>query len=442
MSSIRRTKSRILEVGGMTSRCACARSMASTRTGRWTCTFSDFRACAKLFEMYVADHLTRKFDCRDRPFLLWEDIDHETKEARGLTGADTGVDVTDGATTIVQCKLRSRAVTWGECATFFGSAVAYDATAAAYSVPWKSLLLARNASSGLSPHLRALARSRPFDTPIEMSEVSAYCTRLLSLDSELVETAAHPLLPAQLPTLRDYQREAVELCCSETESAGYIVLPTGTGKNVVIAESVRRVLARDGDARVLVLVPMIVLLEQLLEILETARSGGPSGPSVEAVAVGGGRTPSAAEIREARLVVCVYNSAASVGAAQFTRVFIDEAHFARPPEMYADLRDDSSSSSSAESPEQSGYDAVREAGALPSARLLSATLDVPVARGGASAPNVTRGVREMIDAGYLCDYTLHVPVFGAGGIGCCYRCGSCEAPCANVPVDGCVLRDS
>ena len=23
---------------------------------------SDFRACAKLFEMYVADHLTRKFD--------------------------------------------------------------------------------------------------------------------------------------------------------------------------------------------------------------------------------------------------------------------------------------------------------------------------------------------------------------------------------------------
>ena len=57
---------------------------------------SDFRACAKLFEMYVADHLTRKFDCRDRPFLLWEDIDHETKEARGLTGADTGVDVTDG----------------------------------------------------------------------------------------------------------------------------------------------------------------------------------------------------------------------------------------------------------------------------------------------------------------------------------------------------------
>ena len=96
---------------------------------------SDFRACAKLFEMYVADHLTRKFDCRDRPFLLWEDIDHETKEARGLTGADTGVDVTDGVTTIVQCKLRSRAVTWGECATFFGSAVAYDATAAAYSVP-------------------------------------------------------------------------------------------------------------------------------------------------------------------------------------------------------------------------------------------------------------------------------------------------------------------
>ena len=158
---------------------------------------SDFRACAKLFEMYVADHLTRKFDCRDRPFLLWEDIDHETKEARGLTDADTGVDVTDGATTIVQCKLRSRAVTWGECATFFGSAVAYDEEGAAYSVPWKRLLLARNASSGLSPHLRALARSRPFDAPIEMSEVSAYCTRLLSLETTAPPAwTAPPVLPA------------------------------------------------------------------------------------------------------------------------------------------------------------------------------------------------------------------------------------------------------
>ncbi len=83
------------------------------------------------------------------------------------------------------------------------------------------------------------------------------------------------------------------------------------------------------------------------------------------------------------------------------------------PALYADLRDDSSSvsdeSTNDDSPVQCGYDAVREATLLPSARLLSATLDVP-----ADAPRVTRGLREMIDAGYLRDYTLHVPVFAAG----------------------------
>ena len=337
----------------------------------------DYRACAKLFEMYVAGRLTRE---RGTAFLLWEDVDHATKEARGLTRADTGIDVTDGATTIVQCKLRSRAVTWGECATFFGSAVAYES--GSYSVPWSALLLARNASSRLSPHLRALAGSRPFDTPIEMGEVDAFCTGLLSTPEPPT-----PRAPAAPIVVRDYQREAIELCCAETDRAAYVVLPTGTGKNVVIAESVRRILAEEGT-RVLVLVPLIVLCEQLQDIL---------GDS--AVVVGGGNTPSAADISRARLVLCVYNSAASVDAAAFTRVFIDEAHFARPPALYTDLRDGS------DTPE-AGYAVVREAATLPFARLLSATLDVPE-----GAPAVTRGVRAMIDAGYLRDYTIDVLVF-------------------------------
>ena len=380
---------------------------------------SDYRACAKLFEMYVADLLTREAAGADRreedeatrreaPFLLWEDVDHETKEARCLTRADTGIDVTDGATTIVQCKLRSRSVTWGECATFFGSAVGY--ADGIYSVPWNRLLLARNASSSMSPHLRALAESRPFDRPIEMSEVAAFCTGLLSTTPIAPDSVATPAR-----VLRDYQIDAIDLCCSETESAAYVVLPTGTGKNVIITESVRRVLAREGT-RVLIFVPTIALLEQQMECLAEAWSAGSSALSllsVAAVAVGGGHTPSASAIRDARLVVCVYNSAARVGAEQFTCVFIDEAHLARPPALYADLRDDSSSvssiSSDEDSPDQCGYDAVREATLLPSARLLSATLDVP-----ADAPRVTRGLRDMIAAGYLRDYTLHVPVFAAG----------------------------
>lgn len=93
--------------------------------------------------------------------MLWEDLDAATKEARGLTKADAGVDVTDGATTLVQCKLRARYLTWRECATFFASAVSF--TDGAYHVPWQSLLLARNACCKLSRPLAELGASRPFD---------------------------------------------------------------------------------------------------------------------------------------------------------------------------------------------------------------------------------------------------------------------------------------
>ena len=52
---------------------------------------------------------------------------------------------------------------------------------------------------------------------------------------------------------------------------------------------------------------------------------------------------------------------------------------------------------------------MRAATTLASARLFSATLDVPD-----GAERCTRSLREMIAAGCLCDYTLNVPVFDVG----------------------------
>ena len=52
----------------------------------------DFHACSKAFEMFVADRLSDA-EATGRRFLLWEDLDAATKEARGLTKADAGVDV-------------------------------------------------------------------------------------------------------------------------------------------------------------------------------------------------------------------------------------------------------------------------------------------------------------------------------------------------------------
>ena len=155
---------------------------------------ADFRACSKVFEMFVAERMAIE---RGVQFWLWEDVPHEIKTARGLARRDLGIDVTDGATTIVQCKLRARYITWRECSTFFGCALGY--TDGAYAVPWRHLVLARNACSKLSPNLTAL-NFGPFDAPIGMDEFGAFvAATLLPLDGaeppEQASAVAATLLP-------------------------------------------------------------------------------------------------------------------------------------------------------------------------------------------------------------------------------------------------------
>ena len=145
----------------------------------------DFRACSKVFEMFVAERMTIE---RGVPFWLWEDVPHEIKAARGLVRRDLGIDVTDGATTIVQCKLRARTVTLRECATFFASSLSFGD--GAYHVPWQSLLLARNACSKLSPNFAALYATTPFDAPIGMDEFGAFVAATLAEQPEQPEHAS------------------------------------------------------------------------------------------------------------------------------------------------------------------------------------------------------------------------------------------------------------
>jgi hypothetical protein len=379
----------------------------------------DFRASHKLFEMLVAERLTRE---HGRAFHLWEDVALDVKDARGLPHPDTGIDVTDSETTIVQCKLRSTTLTWTDCATFLACAVAHDGTG--LLVPWTRLLVARNACSRLSRHCAFFADKLRFDLPIALRELESTVTDMLLSD-----------VPADSPTpvveLRGFQHEAIELCVRETPGAAYVVLPTGCGKSLVMARVAAHV-----ELRVLIFVPLVVLMQQTLEILRAA--------GCDATAVGG----SHEFVETARVVVCVYNSAHKLDLAAFDRILIDEAHYIRAPAIYTDLSDYESraasvslesdesgvsdeshaSSVSIESPASSvsdessvsvdsagsaesacGYDAVRAAMTMPSARLFSATLDVP-----AGAERCTRTLREMIDAKFLCDYRLNIPVFEAG----------------------------
>jgi hypothetical protein len=331
----------------------------------------DYYAIARMFEMYVADRLSLQ---RGVPFVLWEHLPRATKDARGMSHGDTGIDVTDGQLCAVQCKLRHGSLTWRECSTFFASALALreDPTV----LQWSDLILARNACSTLSRDLAFLRPTRK-DMPVALAEFRAYVAECI---------AAHPL------ELRDYQLEAIDLCCDLAQGPAYIVLPTGTGKSIIIVCSAERIL-RDLTSSVLILAPYITIADQIEADLVRR------GILVDYVGDTRQRSPGA------RVVVCVYASAHLVDLASFTRILVDEAHRVRNPIMY-DEHEEPAPIDAEDGDEASGYSAVRAAITLPSACLLSATLDIPD-----GAPRVTCGLCEMIEAGYLSDFELHIPVF-------------------------------
>jgi hypothetical protein len=363
--------------------------------GRRGAYVGDNRACSKLFEMYTANVLS---DIHGVEFVLWEDLDPAIKEARCMSLADTGVDVTDGATCIVQCKLRTGSLTYEDVGTFFGNALADPNGDGGAVSQWPKLLIARNACSTLSRNLAGYLRTRRWDLPLPMPAFYEYVEDCMA--TEPLPLAA-PMAPVAPIVLRDYQIEAIDLCADiATVGPAYIVLPTGTGKSAIIVNSVLRVLRADPAARAIVFVPFINLMEQ------TAAAFGEQEFDVDCV--GGGRARSLG----ARITICVFNSAHLVDVADYAIQVIDEAHVACCPLMYrqneerarvgaADARDPDARSV--------GYESVRAAAALPTARLFSATLDVPE-----GAPCVTRDLRAMISEGILVDYQLHIPLFRKG----------------------------
>jgi hypothetical protein len=366
----------------------------------------------------------------------------------------------------VQCKLRSNTLTWSDIGTFLGCALGRAGRAGraetddggvarlggALCAAWSEIVVARNACSRLSAHAAFFAQKLGFDEPITLSDVESTVSEILALsqqrepDPAVFEAGAEHVAEAEpVVELRDYQLEAIELCLKATERAAYVVLPTGCGKSLVMA----RVAARE-DLRVLIFVPYVALLEQMLDVLSANLNLSPNASLRASVtAVGGSYEYDSTKVDAARVVVCVYNSAHKIDATKFDRVLIDEAHFARAPAIYTDLLDEASLTSGTESetdetsaeaepeaeqegegPEETeeedeeedasasptqtesrgrGYAAVRAAMTLSSARLFSATLDVPD-----GAERCTRTLREMIDAGRLCDYRLNVPVFDVG----------------------------
>lgn len=137
-------------------------------------------------------------------------------------------------------------------------------------------------------------------------------------------------------TLRPYQEEALrglDLCWqSRAEANPIVVVPTGGGKSILIAESARRCLQRRRGARVIVATHVQELVDQNYRAMRRVWPDAPTG----VYAAGLGRKDTWAQITFAS-VQSIYRSYADLGRTDL--LMIDEAHLVsrKASGMYSQL---------------------------------------------------------------------------------------------------------
>ena len=342
----------------------------------------------KIFEWLMCIHLSNIYDT---PFYEYSDIDPEFKEANNLSTNDTGIDLCDLKDTIVQCKLRLNSLTWRDCATFFGSQVIFDEQLNQQVIRWKNLIIARNKESTLSKNL--VARSKLF-TDITKSRkwIIKYCENLMGNPPEI------PKIEETNFELRDYQQESINLI-NHSEKNVIICLPTGTGKNVVIIHSM------ENDKKYLILVPRIILMDQLKDEIIKHKPEFTS----EIQTIGDGHN---VYDKNKNITICVYNSVHLVRKYlhKFTKIFIDEAHHIYKPEIYtideSDYDSDENVNSDDEIDEDTYLDIITKLKEYDNNVYLSATIDKID-----DFDFYKKDIRDMIEQKYLCDYIITIPIF-------------------------------
>jgi hypothetical protein len=79
--------------------------------------------------------------------------------------------------TIVQCKLRDKSLSWGECSTFFGSNISTNDNGELIT-KWKKMIITRNKDSTLSDNLKC--KKKLFvDKTYDKQEMIKYCDDLI-----------------------------------------------------------------------------------------------------------------------------------------------------------------------------------------------------------------------------------------------------------------------
>jgi type I site-specific restriction endonuclease len=220
---------------------------------------------------------------------------------------DTGIDACNLTDTIVQCKLRDNSLSWKECSTFFGSQNIFCEKENKAIVRWAKLIITRNKNSTLSDNLKC--KKKLFtDKTYDKQEMIKYCENLID-NPPVIKTVKEKVV------IRDYQKEAIQLI-KDMKQKLIINLPTGTGKNFIIAHALK-----PNKFSYLILVPRIILLEQIeTEIIKYK-------PDYEKYIQKIGDGISKYD-EDKNITICVYNSVKVIdkNIKDFDYIIVDEAH--------------------------------------------------------------------------------------------------------------------
>jgi superfamily II DNA or RNA helicase len=377
----------------------------------------------KIFEYYTCIIL---FEKCNKIFYQYDEISPDYKEINNLSKQDTGIDFTDLVDTIGQCKLRKHNLTWRECSTFFSSCIGYNEITNEKYIKWLNLILCRNSECILSNNLQF--NNKLFtDIPIDTDEFIKYCDNLY--DNPPVYTNV-----VEDFVLRNYQVECINLINNTNNVV--INLPTGTGKNVIIINSLNI-----ENNKYLILVPRKVLMYQLYdEILKFKPQY-----KFNIQLIGDNRT----NFNETKnITICIYNSINKITNFDFTKIFIDEAHHIYTPIIYcndeqiieeniietdddiiylepqdfsdyiepSEYSDDETSETESEFNEDTTdvelynnkkyINIISDLCKYKNNVYLSATIDEIT-----NFEYYKQDIRDMINNKYLCDYNINVPIF-------------------------------
>jgi superfamily II DNA or RNA helicase len=371
---------------------------------------------SKIFEYYTAIKLTDEYK---KEFLIYEDIDADFKEDNNMSQNDTGIDISDKIDTIVQCKLRSNNLTLKECSTFMASQNIFSNDENKIIVRWPNMILARNDDCIISNELnKKISKKLLTDKKYSRPELIQYCNELYNNPPKID-------IPDNKITLRDYQIECINIIKNNNKNI-IICLPTGTGKNVVIINSI------ENDKKYLILVPRIILMEQLKD--EIIKNKPSLKNTIQTIGDGNNTFKN-----DKNITISVYNSVSIIEqhASQFHKIFIDEAHNIKEPSLYNpyddgdneynddekkvdnsdidDYDEDYEDNEIEEEYEDDAEDEVKQSKYMKIITdltkynnnvYLSATID-KIDR----FEYYKKDIRDMITLGYLCDYNINIPIF-------------------------------